>query len=73
MFVNFLKTGLRSCAGQLCPYNLLEKHPCANGDAFLFSDHGKNFVDPKEKILIGMRESFLRKDSLTEGERNKLY
>jgi len=33
----------------------------------------KIFVDPKEKILIGMRESFLRKDSLTEGERNKLF
>ena len=47
--------------------------PAQTGMLFLFSDHGKIFVDPKEKILIGMRESFLIKDSLTEGERNKLF
>lgn len=51
----------------------LKSIPAQTGMLFLFSDHGKIFVDPKEKILIGMRESFLRKDSLTEGERNKLF
>ena len=52
----------------------LKSIPAQTGMLFLFSDQGKKiFVDPKEKILIGMRESFLRKDSLTEGERNKLF
>lgn len=51
----------------------LKSIPAQTGMLFLFSDPGKIFVDPKEKILIGMRESFLRKDSLTEGERNKLF
>lgn len=59
---------LDSCVLTIC----LKSIPAQTGMLFLFSDHGKNFVDPKEKILIGMRESFLRKDSLTEGERNKL-
>lgn len=58
-----------SCVLTIC----LKSIPAQTGMLFLFSDHGKNFVDPKEKILIGMRESFLRKDSLTEGERNKLF
>ncbi len=60
---------LDSCVLTIC----LKSIPAQTGMLFLFSDHGKNFVDPKEKILIGMRESFLRKDSLTEGERNKLF
>lgn len=58
-----------SCVLTIC----LKSIPAQTGMLFLFSDHGKIFVDPKEKILIGMRESFLRKDSLTEGERNKLF
>lgn len=58
-----------SCVLTIC----LKSIPAQTGMLFLFSDQGKKiFVDPKEKILIGMRESFLRKDSLTEGERNKL-
>ena len=60
---------LGSCVLTIC----LKSIPAQTGMLFLFSDHGKIFVDPKEKILIGMRESFLRKDSLTEGERNKLF
>ena len=60
---------LDSCVLTIC----LKSIPAQTGMLFLFSDHGKNFVDPKEKILIGMRESFLRKDSLTVGERNKLF
>lgn len=60
---------LDSCVLTIC----LKSIPAQTGMLFLFSDHGKIFVDPKEKILIGMRESFLRKDSLTEGERNKLF
>lgn len=60
---------LDSCVFTIC----LKSIPAQTGMLFLFSDHGKIFVDPKEKILIGMRESFLRKDSLTEGERNKLF
>lgn len=60
---------LDSCVLTIC----LKSIPAQTGMLFLFSDHGKNFVDPKEEILIGMRESFLRKDSLTEGERNKLF
>lgn len=60
---------LDSCILTIC----LKSIPAQTGMLFLFSDHGKIFVDPKEKILIGMRESFLRKDSLTEGERNKLF
>ena len=60
---------LDSCVLTSC----LKSIPAQTGMLFLFSDHGKIFVDPKEKILIGMRESFLRKDSLTEGERNKLF
>ena len=60
---------LDSCVLTIC----LKSTPAQTGMLFLFSDHGKIFVDPKEKILIGMRESFLRKDSLTEGERNKLF
>lgn len=58
-----------SCVLTIC----LKSIPAQTGMLFLFSDHGKIFVDPKEKILIGMRESFFRKDSLTEGERNKLF
>lgn len=59
-----------SCVLTIC----LKSIPAQTGMLFLFSDQGKKiFVDPKEKILIGMRESFLRKDSLTEGERNKLF
>lgn len=58
-----------SCVLTIC----LKSIPAQTGMLFLFSGHGKIFVDPKEKILIGMRESFLRKDSLTEGERNKLF
>lgn len=58
-----------SCVLTIC----LKSIPAQTGMLFLFSDHGKIFVDPKEKILIGMRESFLRKDSLTEGERTKLF
>lgn len=61
---------LDSCVLTIC----LKSIPAQTGMLFLFSDHGKKiFVDPKEKILIGMRESFLRQDSLTEGERNKLF
>lgn len=60
---------LDSCVLTIC----LKSIPAQTGMLFLFSDHGKIFVDPKEKILIGMKESFLRKDSLTEGERNKLF
>lgn len=60
---------LDSCVLTIC----LKSIPAQTGMLFLFSDHGKIFVDPKEKILIGMRESFLREDSLTEGERNKLF
>lgn len=59
-----------SCVLTIC----LKSIPAQTGMLFLFSDQGKKiFVDPKEKILIGMRESFLRQDSLTEGERNKLF
>lgn len=58
-----------SCVLTIC----LKSIPAQTGMLFLFSDHGKIFVDPKEKILIGMRKSFLRKDSLTEGERTKLF
>ena len=60
---------LDSCVLTIC----LKSIPAQTGMLFLFSDHGTIFVDPKEKILIGMRESFLRKDSLTEEERNKLF
>lgn len=60
---------LDSCVLTIC----LKSIPAQTGMLFLFSDYGKIFVDPKEKILIGMRESFLRKGSLTEGERNKLF
>lgn len=60
---------LDSCVLTIC----LKSIPAQTGMFFCFRIMEKIFVDPKEKILIGMRESFLRKDSLTEGERNKLF
>ena len=60
---------LDSCVLTIC----LKSIPAQTGMLFLFSDHGKIFVDPKEKILIGMGEDCYRGDRVTEWERNKLF